>query len=298
MRVTALAYVGVDSPNFKQWEDFGPTVLGMQVAEPGADGTQHLKVDDRHHRLSVHPGERDRLAYLGWEVATEDDFEQSLDDLARAEVETTPLTDEELLDRRADRVVQFVDQAGIRHELVLAQLLQHGSFHAPRRLSGFVTGEQGLGHAVIMVPDMDEAAKFYESVMGFALSDICSHPFPLRFLRCNRRHHSLAFASPPGTRTRGLHHLMLQLNDLDDVGRAYDLCRERNVPISMTLGRHTNDQMVSFYLRTPSGFDIEYGWGAPGVDDTTWVVASLDAASVWGHDMSGSLPPGCVEPCL
>ena len=26
-----------------------------------------------------------------------------------------------------------------------------------------------------------------------------------------------------------------------------------------TLGRHSNDQMVSFYMSTPSGFEVEYG---------------------------------------
>ena len=29
--------------------------------------------------------------------------------------------------------------------------------------------------------------------------------------------------------------------------------------ISSTLGRHTNDKMVSFYVRAPGGWDLEYG---------------------------------------
>ena len=40
----------------------------------------------------------------------------------------------------------------------------------------------------------------------------------------------------------------------------------------MTLGRHTNDLMTSFYVRTPSGFEIEYGTGGLVVDDDTWEV--------------------------
>jgi hypothetical protein len=40
----------------------------------------------------------------------------------------------------------------------------------------------------------------------------------------------------------------------------------------MNLGKHTNDHMVSFYLRTPSGFNVEYGWGAREMDDATWQV--------------------------
>lgn len=293
MAITSLAYVGVQSPEYKEWEDFAPAVLGMQLADPGPDGTQFLKMDDRHHRIAVHPGERNRLDYLGWEVATEDDFEQTVEQLRRAGVEPEPLTDQELESRRCRRVVHFLDPAGIRHEIAYAQLMQPDSFHPPRRLSGFVTAGQGLGHAVLMVPDTDSAISFYRSALGFKLSDVVDTFLQLSFLHCNPRHHSLALASIPAV--RGLHHIMVQLDNLDDVGRAYDICRERQVPISMTLGRHTNDRMVSFYLRTPSGFDIEYGWGALDVDLNNWVVSSMDSASIWGHHVDGMQPPGCIE---
>src|SRR5579864_7957713 len=72
----------------------------------------------------------------------------------------------------------------------------------------------------------------------------------------------------PGAPKR-LHHFMLQLQSLNDVGTTYDLCQAQEVPIVMKLGKHTNDHMVSFYLRTPSGFNVEYGWGAREVDDST-----------------------------
>jgi biphenyl-2,3-diol 1,2-dioxygenase len=54
----------------------------------------------------------------------------------------------------------------------------------------------------------------------------------------------------------------------------------------MNLGKHTNDHMVSFYLRTPSGFAVEYGWGAREVDDRTWQVQVHTAGSMWGHQGS------------
>ena len=34
-----------------------------------------------------------------------------------------------------------------------------------------------------------------------------------------------------------------------------------------TLGRHPNDRMFSFYAKTPSGFQFEFGWGGREVDD-------------------------------
>jgi hypothetical protein len=53
--------------------------------------------------------------------------------------------------------------------------------------------------------------------------------------------------------------------------------------ITRGLGRHTNDHMTSFYLKTPSGFDVEYGWGARTVDDATWQVQRHEKGSIWGH---------------
>jgi extradiol dioxygenase len=93
---------------------------------------------------------------------------------------------------------------------------------------------------------------------------------------------------------RGLHHIMVQLETLDDVGSAYDLVQSRGIPLTMTLGRHSNDEMVSFYVRTPSGFEIEYGWGALEVDDD-WTVKQFNQISVWGHKMVGQSPPGALE---
>src|SRR5216684_7374210 len=69
----------------------------------------------------------------------------------------------------------------------------------------------------------------------------------------------------------------------DLVGRALDRCARRGAPVSASLGRHANDLMVSFYVRTPGGFDIEYGTDGRLVDDATWVSRETTAISLWGH---------------
>jgi hypothetical protein len=76
---------------------------------------------------------------------------------------------------------------------------------------------------------------------------------------------------------------MLETQTLDDVGTALDLAARSGAPLATTLGRHTNDQMVSFYVVTPSGFEVEYGWGGRLVDDATWVVQRHDRGGLWGH---------------
>jgi len=294
--IESLGYIGFISPKAEEWLTFGPDVLGLEVAGRGPDGAVRLRVDDVAHRIVVHPGERDDLAYLGWTVAG-----PSALDAAVAALEKKALTvgrgDPELAALRgvAD-LAWFVDSFGFRHELAWGQLSRPASFRPGRAISGFVTGRGGLGHAVLIVPELERAQAFYMDVLGFRLSDRIDAGIQVRFLHCNPRHHSLALAGFPGA--VGVHHLMLETASLDDVGTTLDLCQRREVPITMTLGRHTNDHMTSFYLRTPSGFEIEYGWGGRLVEDeASWVVGTYDATSIWGHRPPATpLPPGILRP--
>jgi len=154
----------------------------------------------------------------------------------------------------------------------------------------FVTGDLGLGHVVLPVPPgSTEAFDFYTEVLGFRLRDSMRMPADppvwFRFLGCNPRHHSLALAPLPAA--AGLVHLMVETASLDDVGAALDRCARRGAPVSGTLGRHANDHMVSFYVRTPGGFDIEYGTDGLLVDDATWISRETTAVSLWGHSFAG-----------
>jgi extradiol dioxygenase len=241
-------------------------------------------------------GERNRLECLGWEVANAEDFERAVAELRAAGVAVTPGTDEDRTRAQVRDLVSFTDPAGLRHEIFWGQLVEPGSFHPGRAMSGVVTGEQGLGHAVLVVPDRDEAVRFFRTVLGFSVSDeIDMWGNTVVFFHVNPRHHTLALIGMPGV--RGLHPLMLQANELDDVGTAHDICADQGIPLAMTLGRHTNDRMFSFYLRSPSGFEIEYGWGAETVDDPdNWVVTHMRSPSIWGHRPGEAGMPECIEP--
>jgi 3,4-dihydroxy-9,10-secoandrosta-1,3,5(10)-triene-9,17-dione 4,5-dioxygenase len=78
----------------------------------------------------------------------------------------------------------------------------------------------------------------------------------------------------------------VEVATLDDVGRAMERCGKRGAPIAATLGRHANDLMVSFYVKTPGGFDIEYGFDGLVVDEAIWVSRETTAISFWGHNFT------------
>jgi hypothetical protein len=79
------------------------------------------------------------------------------------------------------------------------------------------------------------------------------------FMHCNDRDHSVAFGIGP--EPRRINHIMIEVDNFDDVGLAYDLVRKNKVPITISTGKHSNDHMYSFYMRNPSGWMIEYGYG-------------------------------------
>jgi 2,3-dihydroxyethylbenzene 1,2-dioxygenase len=79
------------------------------------------------------------------------------------------------------------------------------------------------------------------------------------FMHCNDRQHTLAFGI--GGMTRRINHVMIEVDNPDDVGLTYDLVRKEKLPVEILPGKHSNDRMFSFYFRNPSGWMIEYGWG-------------------------------------
>jgi extradiol dioxygenase len=294
--IQSLSYIGFTSPNADAWLEFGPSILGMEAAPTGPDGTVRLRVDDAVHRIAIHRGKTDDLAYLGWEVAGPAALESAAAAIEREGIQLHRGEPQLISERAVADLAWFIDPFGFRHELSWGLTTRPSSFRPGRPHSGFVTGCGGLGHAVLFTPDLDLAEQFYSKVLGFRLSDRIEAGISLRFFHCNRRHHTIAFGSVPGM--VGFHHLMLETASLDDVGIALDLCNQHNIPLTMSLGRHTNDLMTSFYVRTPSGFEIEYGWGGRVIEsEENWTVRTYDATSIWGHKHPEKAPrPGILRP--
>jgi 2,3-dihydroxybiphenyl 1,2-dioxygenase len=276
--VTQLGYLGLSARDLGEWESYATTTLGLQPTSRDPDGALRLRMDAYHHRFTLHPDGKDDLAYAGWEVAGAAALAELAANLEAAGTPVTAGTRQEAEQRRVSGLVKFTDPDGHPGELYWGPLEQSADAGA-----GFVTGNLGLGHVVLAVDSVDRAMAFYTGVLGMRVSDyVTMGRMRLGFLHCNPRHHSLAFVEQPGAAKR-VHHFMVQRESLDDVGRTYDEVQRSRIRLLTTLGRHTNDQMVSFYMANPSGFGVEYGWGGREVDDATWCVEHLDSGSVWGH---------------
>ncbi len=280
MTIQALGYVGIRSEKLEDWNGYATRFLGMQLVDKSST-TLSLRMDDRKQRVIVNAG-ADGAGFYGWEVADRaalDALGARLEHAGVAVVRgSRALADE----RRVKDVIVFADPIGNRLEAFHGAELAAEPFRPGRSISGFRTGPLGMGHAVLTVERLDDVLPFYRDVLGFALSDYILKPFRAFFLHVNPRHHSLAFIE---TGTNGLHHMMLELFSLDDVGQAYDIALIDPESIGSTLGRHTNDHVTSFYSWSPSGFMVEYGWGGRLVEPGNWTAEEYTVGpSLWGHD--------------
>ena len=277
--VTQLGYVGIGAKDIEQWEHYATGSLGLQSNGRESDGSLLLRMDEYEYRIAVHPDNRDDISYVGWQVTNEQGLVDMEVQLRNAGVEVSFGTPEEARARRVEGLIKFEDPNEIPTEVYFGPPISFDSpFNSPRPVSGFVTGDQGLGHVVLHVDDLDKSIRFYRDVLGMRISDFIRN---LAFFHCNPRHHSLAIIDAKSPKR--LNHFMLQVNSINEVGATYDLVQDQGIEITRGLGRHTNDHMTSFYMKTPSGFNVEYGWGARTVDDATWQVQRHEKGSIWGH---------------
>jgi 2,3-dihydroxybiphenyl 1,2-dioxygenase len=195
-------------------------------------------------------------------------------------------TELEAQERRVGRLLRVSDPSGIVNEVYCRLQPSASPFSPSRDLGGFVTGDLGMGHIVLCVDDYEASLRFYREDLGLAISDYIDVDFgpagvrSVAFLPAGARHHALALV--PISTPKRLHHVMVQVTSLTDVGTTFDRCQDAGVGIALSLGQHTNDRMTSFYMQSPSGFQIEYGHGGIEIDDD-WKVAHHDAPSLWGH---------------
>ncbi|MBU6253513.1 MAG: VOC family protein, partial [Alphaproteobacteria bacterium] len=234
MAIPALAYVVITSRHIAAWRRFGEEVVGMS-----AHDVPHglaLRLDDRAGRVFIQPADEDRYFASGWEVPNAAEFQSALTRLERAGVAFERATPDELALRHVFEMVWFVDPAGNRHELALGFVSSFDRFHSPVGVPAFVTGALGLGHMVLPAPNIEETRAFLENILEFGVSDILVHR-PLGpggpeqriyFMHCdNGRHHSLALFE--GDVPSGCVHLMVEVETMDEVGRAYDRMQKAGV---------------------------------------------------------------------
>ncbi|ALE55176.1 biphenyl-2,3-diol 1,2-dioxygenase [Burkholderia multivorans] len=289
--VTELGYIGIGVSDMDAWREYSANVMGLEVLEEGDKDRFYLRLDYQHHRIVVHNSGSDDLDYAGWRVAGPEEFDQIKRNLEKARVDFRQADAAECEERMVLDLVKFLDPGGNPTEIYHGPRVDyHKPFHAGRRMHGrFSTGDQGLGHIILRQEDPQKAYEFYARVLGMRGSVEYHIPIPHIgitakpiFLHSNDRDHSVAFLGGPAAKR--INHLMIEVDNIDDVGYTHDIVRKRQIPVAVQLGKHSNDQMVSFYSANPSNWLFEYGaLGRRATYQSEYYVSDI-----WGHEIEAT----------
>jgi 3,4-dihydroxy-9,10-secoandrosta-1,3,5(10)-triene-9,17-dione 4,5-dioxygenase len=283
--VRSLGYVIFGAIDLEQWRTFAPAVLGMQLVEH-TETSLRFRMDEFGYRFQVEEGGPEGVHTIGWCVKGADELDEVVARVEKHGYEVTRhgVGSERALARNVKDVASFTDPDGITIELFHAFEEALTPFVSPTGARFVADNRLGLGHVFQLVSDVEKYNELYRDALGFTLSDYIG---PATFYHCNPRHHSFAFVPTPPARphVQGVGHIMLETTDMDAVGRAIDAMNAHGAREKATLGKHTNDKMISFYVETPSKTQIEYGTGGILIEDEdTWVPTYYTSAHYWGHE--------------
>ncbi len=300
--VKSLGYLIIDAIDLDAWVAFGADLAGMQVTVR-TDERLEFRTDEKEYRFIINKADANRARIIGWEVGGPADLKELVARLEGAGYAVTRHSREEARERRVTELASFTDPDGeLTIELHYGLREANERFVSPNGVTFTNRARNGqtmgLGHVLQSVNNLEKFEELYFDIFGFGLSDHSEAgpegaKFDLIFAHCNPRQHSFAFTKfPGGVAPLGINHFMLELDDLDMVGRAYDKVTEgKAAPLLSTLGKHTNDKMVSFYMRNPSGFGVEYGTGGMQIDPAIWTPARFSEAHYWGHQRATQMAP-------
>jgi 2,3-dihydroxybiphenyl 1,2-dioxygenase len=283
--VTELGYIGIGTRDLDAWRFYANEVLGMEWVEER--GEVKLRMDYWHHRILVHPGEEDDVLFAGFRVGGPEEFRAMQQHLQECGVPFKVASPADAESRAVLELLRLTDPAGLPLEIFHGPRVdRHKPYRPGRGMHGkFVTGLGGLGHMIIRDAGVEDSYRFYSKVLGMRGSievryEAGGKRFEPVFMHSCERDHTVGFGAGP--LPKRIHHLMVEVDNIDDVGLAYDLARRHEVPILMAPGRHANDNTFSFYMRTPSGWFCEYGFGGtPPVHQSEYNVVG----DIFGHEM-------------
>jgi 2,3-dihydroxybiphenyl 1,2-dioxygenase len=284
-----MGYVIVESGRLDDWRRFLKQGLGLHEAQAD-DAALAFRIDGHARRFIVRRGSAEDIVATGWQLRDPQALAVILQRLADRGIEVETGSAEEAAFRGVTSFVRIRGPKGMPVELFTEAVTTDTPLNM--LASGFVTGDSGMGHLAITSRQPEKMQRFWQEIFDARLSDRIAQPMAgmmldITFLRLNERHHSIAIAATRGLRLdpirTTIQHVNMLVSSLDDLSAAFERLTDLCYEMAHEIGQHPNDREVSFYVVTPSGFELELGWNALTVDEEGWQTASYNAISIWGH---------------
>lgn len=289
-----LGYIVIETDKFADWRRFGRDAIGMHLDDTGPD-VMRFRLDSNQCRFLLRRGPAEDVAALGWQLDDNHTFDEVVNRVRRHDVPVTEGAAEDVALRGVERLACFPGPNGLTQEISLGAHTCGTALNVTMR-GDFVTGEGGIGHVAVTSKKPDQMHGYYHTVFDARLTDyinetISGVKLKIRFLRVNGRHHTIAIAAVNGLpinpiRTR-VQHVNIQVAELDDMTASYQRVKDLGFQMALTVGQHTNDRELSYYAKTPSGFEWEVGWNPIVIDETIWEPTTYQGISIWGHTAAG-----------
>jgi catechol 2,3-dioxygenase-like lactoylglutathione lyase family enzyme len=260
IKVLRIGHAAFETPDLAKAIEHYTQVIGLSLAAR-EDKRAFLATRIGQLAIELRQGSETRCAKLSFEVAPDADFAD-----LRRELQKHGVAAEERNDSvpGLPKVLSFADPKGTQIEL-----FREWSYVGNHEQVGGV-GALKLGHVAFVTPEPKALAEFYESVLGFRVSDWIGDFFV--FMRCNADHHSVNFISGKNIK---MHHIAFELKDFSHLQTACDLFGERKIPIiwgPVRLGpghnvaafhRDHDDWVVEFYAELDQMKDEALGYFDP-----------------------------------
>ncbi len=292
MGVANLGYVILEMQDPAAWSKFAKDVLGFgPVKSFGEKGARYLKMDGAPFRYMIRKGESDRFVAGGYQMSSKKTFEDQVKAFEAAGCKVNMGSEKDAKHRAVKAFASTVDPSGNMLEIYYGRS-KGEPFTPGHGIKSFKTGKMGLGHMVLPAPENEATIDFYRKVMGFGVSDDLTLPafaegLPdqrIYFMHAdNPRHHTLGLYNFPNP--TGVIHLMAEMGDMDEVGYCMERVKQAGLHIFASLGRHANDEMISFYFFAPGGIGFEVGYDGKQVKDwSKFKPTKSTIGDLWGHE--------------
>ena len=289
--VTDLQYVALAVPDLDAEREFFGKTWGL-VEAGEEDGRVVLAAEGSPHPyvISLRQDDERKTDLVGFSAASRADVDAIFQQVeaAGAKIISSP---GETATAAGDYAFRFFDPDGRAMEVVT------GGDPRPHRTLG--KGEAipiGISHVVFHSPNHVGLAEFFQSALGFRLSDWIGKF--MVFLRCNPAHHRVAILPGPPA----LNHIAFDVSSVDELMRGLARMHEKGVKLSWGPGRHTAGNNTFCYFLSPNGNAVEYTSDLEEVDEATWVPQTYEATPAitdqWGTGriITGNIPHAEMTP--
>jgi len=286
MKISSLGYVGVGSPRAKEWR---PSDRRSSAPRCGPSlRTASTSARERAYRLAVHPPVATSCNTSAGRWATRR-LSRSAGELKAAGFTVERGSAEDCKRRHVEAMVVFRDPWKIRHEMSTASAPHVVSADArhlglrDRRARPRTRGARAAGARA--------ATRFFVDVLGFASATTSTSRSACVLSLQSSPPHRCGRAMAPVV---GLHHIMIEVKDLNDVGTPTISVGSRTA-VRDGPRRHSNDRMLSFYVRSRRLRD-RVRLGRPLDRRLDWQVLRLPCRAFWGHNPMSKSPPTTIYP--